>query len=556
MCIRDRLQHEPVGVSDVDIKLTSGDIDMVRDFTYPPVRAVNDTVRIPEKSGMSAMWRRFQEFREPRVRQLVAEQPDAAWSDLQKQIGREWQEQLAISLRKDPAKRLQHLGQVSPRRSGDNVSGSEEAENSGGVDTELQNLLDTPCEVCEVVSDSDANPMLVCDGCHTGWHLHCLGAYKVPSTDDGTPWFCWRCRPAGMRVAVKFDGRTRGGSTFAHGTIVVMRPGGKGDILFDGENQPRTQFLLDAHEWAPLSAADGSFVAYMNSVRTQAEKPSLTMDYVVAPPKSIKQALAPDNPFREEWAEAIRSHLRTLFEKGVFAFVDKHQLPEHPEILPIMFVFVIKPDKFKARLVLIGSRARYVEELETSSPTPRAAIWKLMFALAVKLGYKGRMCDLVSAFSQTVPKRQVFIKVPDFMHKAGSADYLLICRNGFGLPEAPMALYVVVHNWMTNFGLEQSEFDPCVYVRAASKQDEWPVVFVIAWLDDFVWFGPQWWQDMAVAEFAKTFDIVDLGLPDRWMGMELYWEDDALDHTGAADTEDCATCRGVAECQRSHAGEW
>ena len=111
------------------------------------------------------------------------------------------------------------------------------------------------------------------------------------------------------------------------------------------------------------------------------------MDFVVTPPNSIKQALAADNPFLEQWAEAVRVHLQTLFEKGVFAPVEFGQMPPQPEIVPIMWVFVIKPDKFKARLVLVGSRARYVEELETASPTPRASVWKLMFALAVKLGY-------------------------------------------------------------------------------------------------------------------------------------------------------------------------
>ena len=67
------------------------------------------------------------------------------------------------------------------------------------------------------------------------------------------------------------------------------------------------------------------------------------------------------------------------------------------------------------------------------------------------------------------------------MSHTSHTDFLLVRRSGFGMPESPYSLHVVVHNWMVDYGLEQSKFDPCVYIRAEHKCAEWPFVFVVAW---------------------------------------------------------------------------
>ena len=66
----------------------------------------------------------------------------------------------------------------------------------------------------------------------------------------------------------------------------------------------------------------------------------------------------------------------------------------------------------------------------------------MIFAIGVKLGYKGFHIDIVSAFSHCVPQRQLFVKVPKFLQTTELGGYMLVRRSSFGLPESPRSLHV------------------------------------------------------------------------------------------------------------------
>ncbi|KHJ30796.1 putative origin recognition complex subunit [Erysiphe necator] len=51
---------------------------------------------------------------------------------------------------------------------------------------------DTACEVCRRYDSKKKNPMLLCDGCDSGYHVKCIGLAKEPSSDL---WFCEKCKP-------------------------------------------------------------------------------------------------------------------------------------------------------------------------------------------------------------------------------------------------------------------------------------------------------------------------------------------------------------------------
>ena len=80
------IDYEPTGVSDGSIRLTIEDMPLQTVWHYPPVRAVNDTVRLPDGSGMGSMWRCWQQFRERRMLELMRNQPDLAPNDAQRQV--------------------------------------------------------------------------------------------------------------------------------------------------------------------------------------------------------------------------------------------------------------------------------------------------------------------------------------------------------------------------------------------------------------------------------------------------------------------------------------
>ena len=80
-------------------------------------------------------------------------------------------------------------------------------------------------------------------------------------------------------------------------------------------------------------------------------------------------------------------------------------------------------------------------------------MWKLVFAIGVKLGYKVYHLDLSAGFCNTVPKRQVAIRMPDGLKEDDPDGRLVVVKNLSGMPEAPHDLYVLVANYMTTYGL-------------------------------------------------------------------------------------------------------
>jgi transposase InsO family protein len=53
---------------------------------------------------------------------------------------------------------------------------------------------DWPCEVCG--SSTEAERMLLCDVCNSGWHIDCIGITKMPGTSE--PWLCPGCKEEGI----------------------------------------------------------------------------------------------------------------------------------------------------------------------------------------------------------------------------------------------------------------------------------------------------------------------------------------------------------------------
>ena len=550
----EMLEFEPTGMDDHDLRLTSDHLPLKTVWHYPPVRAVQDTVRLPDEQGMGSMWRLYQMFREKRMQELRKSHPDMSPNDAQRQIGKEWQEEIRRPQYRDPAARLATLAQraeemLQSRRSSHSdssqphtgatkagASASSQARKAGAQDASPETKAgadavppsrDNHDEICKICKKTDDHAgMLLCDVCGEGFHWWCLGAPGMPSEPgDDTLWVCPFCRCAGARIRIRdTEARTRQ-PKFRDATILIpgrLRHDGACKIQWnDAPSEP--EFVqLDELQWHAIADEDPDSTTAAIVASAAVLSDEMLYD---RPPKSAREALSPDNKLREHWAGAMEVHYKKLFKKNVFVVVDKQDLPKHALRLATMWVFVCKPDKFSARLVVLGNRAP-PSEVPTSSPTPRSPIWKFLFALGVKLGYPIRHMDLTAGFCHTKPQRQVFIPMPEGLQ--GQGKYLLINYNLFGMPEAPLDLFIANRNFMLSYGLEPSPFDPCIYIRSKAKEHEWPILFVILWIDDFAIVSPSDWADAFVAAYSQQFDVEDLGLISRWMGMEMTWVPEGL----------------------------
>lgn len=55
---------------------------------------------------------------------------------------------------------------------------------------EKKRLASITCALCQDISSVHGNPMLLCDGCEAGWHIHCLGISCIPAEEI---WLCPAC---------------------------------------------------------------------------------------------------------------------------------------------------------------------------------------------------------------------------------------------------------------------------------------------------------------------------------------------------------------------------
>ena len=247
---------------------------------------------------------------------------------------------------------------------------SVEQENSGGQSRQLpvrgaeQEFVDISCSVCDATSDSEHNPAQLCSKCPKGLHVRCLGALLTPSAEN-EDWYCKYCRQSGLKIVVQFTGRrrnTRNNTALAQeATILAVYENGTCKLEFKHLNETIDHFCLDHHRWAPASA----------SLHTVAAAVSVTpahSKYLATAPKGFESAIKSE--FAPQWSGAMLEHMETLFGKGVFVFKPWHLLPANSLILPTIWVYYIKVEKFKARPCCLGNKTPDEGFCQTKSRRP------------------------------------------------------------------------------------------------------------------------------------------------------------------------------------------
>ena len=95
-------------------------------------------------------------------------------------------------------------------------------------------------------------------------------------------------------------------------------------------------------------------------------------------PETYAQACSCDD--HREWHKAMAKEMAALEELNVFQYVLREAVPAACKIIKCKWVYKIKPDKYKARLVVKG----FMETAfgETFSPTLKLTTLRMLFAIA------------------------------------------------------------------------------------------------------------------------------------------------------------------------------
>ncbi|MBW0553306.1 hypothetical protein O181_093021 [Austropuccinia psidii MF-1] len=123
---------------------------------------------------------------------------------------------------------------------------------------------------------------------------------------------------------------------------------------------------------------------------------------------------------KNEWLGAIKEELKRMDEGKVFDIVDLRyalSIVPHESILSTKWVFVKKPENYKARLVARGFKQIHgINYEETFAPTPTFNALRLLFSTALLKEWPIKIFDVKVAFLHSVIDKPVFLWCPQGMN--------------------------------------------------------------------------------------------------------------------------------------------
>jgi hypothetical protein len=157
-----------------------------------------------------------------------------------------------------------------------------------------------------------------------------------------------------------------------------------------------------------------------------------------------------------------------------------------------------------------------------------------MFALEVLLGLKSLQGNVICAFLHADLKenKMVYVNMPmGFAQygKNGKKMCLKFKKTLYGLRQSPQAFWKYITVKLQECGLEQSKFDPCLFIG--------PDVICVAYVDDLIFWS---WEVLQINQVAKK--LQDLGV-------DLEKEDNAAGFLGV--TLDCDASTGLLEMKQT-----
>lgn len=266
---------------------------------------------------------------------------------------------------------------------------------------------------------------------------------------------------------------------------------------------------------------------------------------VYVDPISHSDAMSRPGAEAELWAEAEDAEWY-----GNVVGVAAIPVPEAAAIghllLPTKIVYKKKPDKYKARIVVLGNlqkkyRKRFMRErgsrpvsagesdysaVRTFAPTiPVVAVRVLLSLYGCRLFRKWgnkfvvRSGDVTGAFclAKLPTEYSIFIKAPIDKYCIPGTVWKLVAPL-YGLEEAPHLWFLKFQSLLVGVTLIQSEVEQCMFFAI---KDDLLYGVVMVFVDDVLFLGHVDLWNVIVTGLTKEISFKDLGQPDRFLGMEL-----------------------------------
>jgi hypothetical protein len=244
-------------------------------------------------------------------------------------------------------------------------------------------------------------------------------------------------------------------------------PQGRPEFGADGRRLPRAN-----HVHFDASDASISPPIYINHLLEQVAAP-WTFVYTGSPSDpdllSYDEALV-DVENLEGWIEAATKEIKALEDKATWVEVPVSDAASR--ILPGTWVFKRKryPDgsiaKLKGRYCVRGDMQQPTGE-DVHAPVCAWSSVRIIFILALKLGWYTCTIDFANAFVQSSLKSPVWIHLPrGFRSTMPGKTCLRLKKSLYGLSVAPKLWVDTAIEALLELGFKQSTFDKCVFFKA------------------------------------------------------------------------------------------
>ena len=267
-------------------------------------------------------------------------------------------------------------------------------------------------------------------------------------------------------------------------------------------------------------------------------------------PTSYKVATSPEN--LAFWKPGIEREHDCLLRNQTWSLVD---FRPGMKILPCKYVFKIKENKPKVRLVALGCRQMYgIDYNETYAPVVALTTVRTVLAIAAHLDLELEQMDVVTAFLNGDLEEDVYMSIPEGLISASTENKVCKLRKSlYGLKQSPRQWYAKIHDFLVNeLKFKSSPNDPCLYTRHEGSK----ILILALYVDDLLIAGNSKSDISTVkSELSSKFEMKDLGQAKVMLGIEIKrnrpnrqvfvsqseYTEEVLDRFGMSDSKYVAT---------------
>lgn len=189
----------------------------------------------------------------------------------------------------------------------------------------------------------------------------------------------------------------------------------------------------------------------------------LINDNIIREPTSYYQAI--NDPLHGKyWNQASDSEYNQCEKLGTFEWLPRSDLPKNAKVLRCKWVYKLKPDKYKARIVVKGFMQNENDYTELFAAGARPTTVRLLFNhYSQRPTWLIFSADVSGAFlnAKLDPSNPLFMEAPPGFERPGQVIRLI--KSLYGLKQAPHEWQQFLHNILLKFGLHQSKSDSTFY---------------------------------------------------------------------------------------------